>query len=115
MKLPAVGEMNRRVTLHLVETIPVGESRINHQETSVTTWGKIDVIGGSTYWESVSLEETVTHRVWVRYVQGRTRPQDLRHLTEVEVEGIRYRVRRTTDVNGVHRFTMLECEELGRV
>ena len=113
MRLPSAGELNRRVTFHLIQTVPVGDSDVEHQETTnVTTWGKVEVVGGSTYWESVSIEEAVTHRIWVRAVPDRTRPQDLRHLTEVEVEGIRFRVRRTTDVDNLHRFTMMECEEL---
>ena len=114
MILPKVGELNRKVCFHLIRTVPVADSDVEHEETTnVRTWGKVEVIGGSSYWDSVSIDETVTHRIWIRYVPHRTRPQDLRHLTEVECEGMRYRVRRTTDVDNLHRFTMLECEELG--
>ena len=116
MRLPEIGELNRRIKLLSVSGVPVGDSDLSTDRTLIQeVWAKVEINGGVAYWESVNTEETVTHRFYVRYVVGYTRPQDLRHITEVDCEGVRYRVRRCTDVNGAHRFTMLECEEIGIV
>ena len=113
MRLPSVGELNRRVRLVSISHIPTGDAELTETERNVAeVWGKVEINGGSAYWDSVNIDEAVTHRVYVRYVQNLTRPQDLKHLTELEIEGVTYRVRRCTDVNGAHRFTMLECEEI---
>lgn len=116
MKLPEIGELNRRVKLIAVSHGPSGDSALTENRRLLAeVWAKVEVNGGASYWDSVNVDETVTHRIYVRYVPKRTTPPDLRALTDVECEGIRYRVRRTTDVNGAHRFTMMECEELGCV
>lgn len=116
MILPDIGDLNRRVLLLSVNHTPTGEAELTKgHRTIAEVWGKVEINGGSAYWDSVNIDEAVTHRVYVRYVQNLTRPQDLKHLTELEIEGVTYRVRRCTDVNGAHRFTMLECEEVGYV
>lgn len=114
MKLPLSGELNRRIRLLSVTQKPIGESALEdvHEEIA-TVWAKREVVGGQNYWQSVNLEETVTHRFYVRWVKSLTRPVDWAKIVEIECEEIRYRVRRVTDVNDAHLFTMLECEELG--
>lgn len=113
MKLPEIGELNRRVSLFRVNHEPIGDSALKgNREMIAELWAKREVIGGQNYWQSVNLSETVTHRFYVRWISGETRPIDLERITEIECEGIRYRVRRITDVNDAHRFTMLECEEV---
>ncbi|WP_237178848.1 hypothetical protein, partial [Parasutterella muris] len=60
----------------------------------------------------VQTEESITHRIFVRYVKGKTRPQDLPRLIEIECEGVWYRAKRVTDCNSAGRFTLFECEVL---
>lgn len=113
MILPNIGELNRRIRLMAVSHDPSGESKlIEKRECLAEVWAKCEIIGGSSYWESVNVDETQTHRFYVRYVRGKTSPIDLRRLTQIECEGAVYAVRRVTDVNAAHRFTMCECEEL---
>lgn len=115
MQLPQIGELNRRIRLLALNHTPSGDSDLVKNSSLIAeVWAKVEIIGGVTYWESVNIDEKVTHRFYVRYVYSQTRPQDLSHLTELECEGVLYRVRRCTDVNGAHRFTMFECEEIGR-
>ena len=113
MRLPDIGELNRRVRLISVTHDPTGDAKlVENRQILMETWAKCEIIGGSAYWDSVNVDEARTHRFYVRYVKGRTAPIDLRRLTQLECEGAVYAVRRVTDVNGAHRFTMLECEEL---
>lgn len=114
MKLPDIGSLNRRISLYLIRQIPEGEFGLKDEREKIAeVWAKREVVGGQNYWQSVNLEETVTHRFFVRWVKVLTRPVDLAKIVEIECEEIRYRVRRVTDVNDAHLFTMLECEELG--
>ena len=113
MNLPEVGELSRRVRLWSVSHAPSGDSDLGESRDLIAeTWAKLEIVGGSQYWDSVNVDETLTHRFWLRYLPGRTRPLDLAKLAEVECEGIFYRVKRCTDANAAHRFTLLECEEL---
>lgn len=113
MILPTIGELNRRAQLYSVSNEPTGKASLaRSRDLIVEVWSKVEVIGGAYYWEMAQIEETVTHRIWVRYVPRVTRPRDLTHLSEVDCDGSRFRVRRITDVNNEHRFVMLECEEI---
>ena len=113
MILPTIGELNRRAQLYSVSNEPTGKmSLARSRDLIVEVWAKVEVIGGTYYWEMAQIEEKVTHRIWLRYVPRVTRPRDLTHLSEVDCDGARYRVRRITDVNNEHRFVMLECEEV---
>ena len=112
MKLPEIGELKRRVTFICEETVPVDVDDIEHRHVSEkTVWGKVEVVGGATYWNSVQVNESITHRIWVRFIAGSTRPQDLRRLTRISCDGVIFLVRRVTDVDNQHRFTLCECEE----
>ena len=114
MILPTPGELNRRIRLLSVRHSPSGDAELaSSRDLIAEVWAKCEIVGGVTYFESVNTDEAMTHRFYIRYVPKLTRPQDLGHLTEVECEGVRYRVRRCTDVNGAHRFTLMECEEVG--
>lgn len=115
MKLPEIGELDRRVTAYSVSHAGrSGTSALDRRSSELfSLWGKLEVVGGVSYWESVNLESAVTHRIYVRYIPGKTRPQDLKHLVELKIGSVWYRARRVTDVNAEHRFTAIECEELG--
>lgn len=113
MQLPKIGELNRIVEIFSVETDPSGDA--DHGETVtplLRAWAKVEPVGGLNYWGAIQADVAVTHRVWIRYckaVSGST-PETLSHLIRVRCEGTDYVVKRVTDVNGEHRFSMLECE-----
>lgn len=114
LRLPLAGELNRRVTISGFRTEPVGTNDAKTETPYISeVWGKVEVVGGSTYWGSVQVDSVVTHRIWVRWTKGLTAPADLGHITRLVVGGVEYRVRRVTDANDAHRFTMMEAEEVG--
>lgn len=112
MRLPEIGELRRRVKLFGVKHSPDDDAGlVTSTELIGEVWAKREIVGGVQYLESMNVEETVTHRFYVRYAPG-LRPQDLGHLSGLECEGVRYVVRRVTDVDDMHRFTMFEAEEV---
>jgi hypothetical protein len=113
MILPLPGEMNKRCRILRVRQLPKDASdKENEQELLFEGWCKVEVIGGSVYWDNIQTEDAVTHRLYVRSIRGITRPQDLPRLIEIQCNGLRYRSKRITDCNGAGRFTLLECEVL---
>ena len=110
---PKAGEMNRRCTVYGVSHTPDSDVRtLKSREEIMTVWCKVEVIGGQVYWDTVGTVDSVTHRIFVRQVKGKTEPRHFARIKECQVGDVRYRVKRVTDVNGRGVFTLLECEEL---
>lgn len=112
MNLPQVGELNRRVKIWLTVHLP--DERLGFTQAAVRedeVWGKLEPVGAALYWGAKQVESGVTHRITVRRITGRTRPQDFAGVVELEVDGIRYRVQRVADLGGLNRFTVLDVEE----
>jgi hypothetical protein len=113
MENPTPGSLNKRVDILRIKQLPKGDSgKTNTAELLWTCWCKVEVIGGSVYWDNIQTEDAVTHRIYVRSVPGYTRPQDLPRMIELYCDGLHYRVKRTTDLNSEGRYTLLECEVL---
>lgn len=112
MNLPQIGELNRRVKIWLTVHLP--DERLGFTQAAVRedeVWGKLEPVGAALYWGAKKVESGVTHRITVRCIAGRTRPQDLGGVTDLEVDGVRYRLRRAADLGGFNRFTVLDVEE----
>ena len=95
MQLPKIGELNRRVKLVSVSHEPDDSSGLREKRVLLAeVWAKCEIVGGASYWSSVNVEETQTHRFYVRYVNNLTRPIALPIYSVL------------------HRFTLMECEEM---
>lgn len=109
MKLPAAGELNRRIKFEFLEhvaTVGMGfEAKvIKHFDV----WGSLEPVGGAFYWGTKQIESGVTHRIFVRAVKGMTRPQDISKTVRIIVDGQSYEVRRVADVAGKELFTVID-------
>lgn len=107
LTLPRIGELNRRVSLRRRTDVPVdevdGESLYDGNRDR---WAKIEPVGTAVYSGSAQLGEAITHRIWLRHIEGMTDAHEVVYRKSV------YRVRRVTDANDARRFTVLEVEEL---
>ena len=86
MNLPQIGELNRRVKIFFTVHLPddrLGFSKATAHEDEV--WGKIEPVGSIIYWGAKQVDSGVTHRITVRRIKGRTRPQDFAGVVELEV------------------------------
>ncbi len=114
MEMPEIGRLNRRVTISIVSHVPDASAGFSqHIEKQKTVWGRLEVVGAGIYFGTKQIESTVTHRVTVRSVPGRTRPQDLTTASTLTIDGIEYLIRRVADLGGAERFTVIDCEEKG--
>ncbi|VVG70939.1 hypothetical protein PAP18089_01911 [Pandoraea apista] len=107
LTLPRIGELNRYVDLRRRSDAPVddidGESLYDDQRKR---WAKIEPVGTAIYSGSAQIGAAITHRIWLRYLDGITDAYEVAFRKSV------YRVRRVTDANDARRFTLLEVEEL---
>lgn len=113
MNEPLCGDLNRRVTFRFVQTKPNSNSGFtNTVSNEFTVWGRVEAVGAQIFWETSQINSTVTHRIFVRAVKGKTYPCDFKNVVWAVCENSRYKVMRVNDLNGEHRFTLLEvCAE----
>lgn len=104
---PGAGELNRRVTIRRRLDLPAADLGLDQTFPETRKrWAKITPAGAATYAGSAQIGDLITHRVIIRYLDGITDAHEVVHGVRV------YRVKRVTDMNGGHRFTMLDVEEL---
>lgn len=112
MNEPGAGELDRRVVIRQRVDVPDDLSGDLDSEfpQQRRTWAKVEPVGSLIYSAGVQADDIVTHRVTIRYRHGIT---DAHEVVERHggVDTV-YRVRRSSDLNGRRRFTVLEVEEL---
>lgn len=114
MNRPQIGSLNRRVTISVLSHVPDSDSGFSAQaEKKVTVWGRLEVVGSGIYFGTKQVQSAVTHRVTVRRIAGKTRPQDLTSASTLTIDGTAYLIRRVADLGGAERFTVIDCEEKG--
>ncbi len=105
---PRAGDLNRHVTLRRRSDSPSDEGGLASQfSEEKKRWARIEPVGTAIYHNSVQTDAKITHRITLRYLG--VLPIDFEVVHGATV----YRVRRATDMNGRHKFTVLEVEELG--
>ena len=116
MNLPNVGDLRHRVTFELRKSVPNDQAGFSNVTTcTFTVWGNIEPVGAQIFWNTSQIEATVTHRVFTRYIEGKTRPQDLTKLIRIVCNGLKYRVQRVSDIAGKDRFTVIDVQQEGVV
>lgn len=105
---PSAGELNRRITLRLRADVPASDQGLDSLFTEQKKrWAKIEPVGTAVYAAGIQTDVKLTHRITLYYLKGMSESHEVVHGSTV------YRVRRVADMNGDHRFTLLEVEELG--
>jgi SPP1 family predicted phage head-tail adaptor len=105
---PGAGELNRRVLIRLRTDLPAVDMGLDSVFTDERPrWAKIEPVGTAVYAAGVQTDNKLTHRITLRLLKGVTDAHEVVHGDTI------YRVKRSADLNGTHRFTQLEVEELG--
>lgn len=114
MTLPRAGELNRRILIRRWEDVPAGVADLEATYSEEwPCWAKIVPVGSLIYQGSVQTGETVTHRITVRCVKGKTDPVSLSRQRVISCGMHQYLVRRVTDLEGAGLFTQIEVELTG--
>lgn len=110
---PDIGDLNRRVAIMRWQDMPAMGGGISRTDTLLATvWAKVEPVGNAVFFGTKQVGEDITDRIYVR----RTSQVTERTITGehvCECEGLRYRVRRASALNGGKTFILLEVECLG--
>lgn len=107
MRIPRIGELDRRVQLRERRDYPYRDAELASEfPEQKRRWAKIEPVGAVVYSGSVQIDDKVTHRIFLRHLDGVTSDYEVVYRDQV------FRVKRVGDVNGARRFTVLEAEEL---
>lgn len=105
---PGAGELNRRVRIRRRADLPGADMGLDPVFSErKQRWAQIEPVGTAVYAEGVQTDNKLTHRITLRFLKGVTDAHEVVHGATI------YRVKRSADMNGTHRFTTLEVEELG--
>jgi hypothetical protein len=107
MDFPHIGELRSRVEIRRRVDLPADDMGLGASFPEVVMrWAKVAPVGAAIYAGSVQIDNAITHRVFLRYLDGVTNAHEVVRGAQV------FRVKRVTDLGGVQRFTVLEVEEL---
>lgn len=102
------GELKSRATILAWTSEQDGTTLKETYEPIATVWAKLEPVGSLTYWfGQKQLETGVTHRITIRRTND-LRPEKLTGRVCVEIDGIRYAILRSSDLEGAKRFTVLD-------
>lgn len=110
---PKTGELNCRVAIKRWQDMPAMSGAITVSDTLVATvWAKIEPVGNAIFFGTRQVGDGVTDRIFIRRTSALTeRTITGEHVCESD--GLRYRVKRASAMNGGKRMLMLEVECLG--
>lgn len=109
LRNPSSQKLNKRVCIRLRQDMPVGAAGVDQVYSQPRKrWARIQPVGTATYTESAQTDTAITHRIWLRKIEGVTAEHEIVHITRGSV----YRVQRLADLDGGNDFTILEVEQL---
>lgn len=113
MKAPDIGELDRLVRIRPWSDVGATGFKIEQVfAEGQEAWARIEPAGSALFYGTQQIEAGTTHRL------ATWRTSTLNALTitgkhVVEHEGMRYRVKRATDINGRKEFLLLDLEQIG--
>ncbi len=115
MKAPDIGELDRLVKVRKWTDAANAAFAINQTfDAGQDAWARIDPAGTALFYGTQQIEPGMTHRL----ATWRTSTINALLITRdhvVEHEGMRYRVRRVTDLAGRKEFCIMDLEQLGAI
>lgn len=114
MNEPSSGDLRSRIRICDWEDVPDEDGDLTERlQTSVEVWAKPEVVSAQLWWGTAQTGEAVTHRFWLRCVPKKTDVKSLTGRTKVVYNGASFRIRRVTDFQERHVWTIIDAEQLG--
>ena len=112
MKYPGIGELDKLVKIRTWSDTPAGFGLQQNFGDDQDVWARIDPAGSALFYGTQQITPGVTDRL----ATWRTSTVNARSVTGqhvVEHDGMRYRVKRVTDINGRQDYVLMDLELLG--
>ena len=104
------GALDRRITIGEWRSEQVGTTLEEVFTPINSCWARVDPTRPLTFWlGKMQLDTASTHRITMRRMKGLTLPEELTGRHAIEVDGIRYKILRSFDLDGARRFTVVEA------
>jgi hypothetical protein len=114
MRGPGIGEMDKLVVLKAWEDMPSGFTLAQQYDDAQQAWASLVPAGSALFFGSVQVENAVTHQL-ITWRSGTVNAGAIGARHVVEHAGIRYRVKRASDMNGERAFVVIDLEQLGAI
>lgn len=112
MQPPTIGDMDRLVHVRAWQDMPSGGSEVEQTyDAGFKVWASLMPTGAALFYGTAQVETGVTHRM-ATWRTSRMNADVINGAHVVEHGGMRYRVRRATDINGGRAFVLLDLEQL---
>lgn len=116
MNEPSSGDLRARIRICDWTDEPSVDGDLKEDlQRSVDAWAKPEVVSAQMWWGTAQTGEAVTHRFWLRCVQGKTDVRSLTGRTKIIYNSATFRIRRVTDFEERHVWTIVEAEQLGEI
>lgn len=114
LSIPTAGELTKRITLFRRVDLPSAELGAYSDDTVIGNyWAKIEPVGGLYFMQGLQQNQNITHRIWLRWIQGKTDEHSLNHGVMIKYHDIIYQIIRVMDADNTRRFSVIEVQELG--
>lgn len=115
MKYPPIGSLNKRVLIRRWQDVAGADQDIDQTyDAGVPAWTRIEPTGSALFYGLQQVEVGVTHRL-ATWRTELINADVIGGSHVVDYAGMRYRVRRATDINGGRVFVLLDLEQLGAI
>lgn len=108
--LVCIGDLSSSIILqNRAISTPVGDG-VDYGETfttNTTAWARIDTVSGETIFDDTNTERDVTHRFYIRYIDGITSE------TWIEYDSIKFDILDVENLNEEGRFLRLRAAKRG--
>lgn len=110
-----VGELDCLVTFRIWQDMPVPSGSVDPTvDAGQQAWARIEPVGAALFYGTAQIEPGVTHRLGT----WRTAALNERTVTAshvVDYDGLRYRVKRATNMDQERMFLLVDLELLGTI
>lgn len=113
------GELKTPVLIRKRTDVPtMGTGMVENYSDGIEAWAKISPVGNALFFGTQQVGTNVTDHILIRRDDDRgLTPVEITgdHVVDDEVDMLRYRVRRASDVQGARWAVLLEVELLGKI
>lgn len=113
MKYPNIGDLDKLVRVRAWQDVPDATAGIDQTyDAGIEAWARIEPTGSALFYGSAQVETGVTHRA-ATWRTSQLNADRIGGSHVIDHGGMRYRVRRATDINGLRAFVLFDLEQLG--
>lgn len=112
----SIGDMRHRLFIFNRDLKPPPGNAVDYAldfTLSVKLWGYIETVTGISSFDNTNIERTVSHRIWVRFLQSLTEEKWIVYNNGLEI--VYYDIVKVESIDERRVFMRLLCNERGTI